>query len=147
MVRARPLRLKGLMAGLDTPSIAIIAHDNCKDDAVAWVLRHEQALSALHLYCTGTTGGRIAEAAESIEVTRLLSGPLGGDQQIGALAAEKQLSAIIFFIDPLTAHPHDVDVKALIRLAIVHQTPLALNMATADAVLTHLVRDDATRSS
>lgn len=147
MVRARPLRLKGLMAGLDTPSIAIIAHDNCKDDAVAWVLRHEQALSALHLYCTGTTGGRIAEAAESLEVTRLLSGPLGGDQQIGALAAEKQLSAIIFFIDPLTAHPHDVDVKALIRLAIVHQTPLALNMATADAVLTHLVRDDATRSS
>ena len=146
MVRARPLRLKGLMAGLDTPSIAIIAHDNCKDDAVAWVLRHEQALSALHLYCTGTTGGRIAEAAESLEVTRLLSGPLGGDQQIGALAAEKQLSAIIFFIDPLTAHPHDVDVKALIRLAIVHQTPLALNMATADAVLTHLVRDDATRS-
>ena len=135
------------MAGLDTPSIAIIAHDNCKDDAVAWVLRHEQALSALHLYCTGTTGGRIAEAAESLEVTRLLSGPLGGDQQIGALAAEKQLSAIIFFIDPLTAHPHDVDVKALIRLAIVHQTPLALNMATADAVLTHLVRDNATRSS
>ena len=147
MVRARPLRLKGLMAGLDTPSIAIIAHDNCKDNAVAWVLRHEQALSALHLYCTGTTGGRIAEAAESLEVTRLLSGPLGGDQQIGALAAEKQLSAIIFFIDPLTAHPHDVDVKALIRLAIVHQTPLALNMATADAVLAHLVRDDATRSS
>ena len=147
MVRARPLRLKGLMAGLDTPSIAIIAHDNCKDDTVAWVLPHEQALSAMHLYCTGTTGGRSAEAAESLEVTRLLSGPLGGDQQIGALAAEKQLSAIIFFIDPLTAHPHDVDVKALIRLAIVHQTPLALNMATADAVLTHLVRDDATRSS
>lgn len=130
------------MSDLAPQSIAIIAHDHCKDDTVAWVQRHQQALSALHLYCTGTTGGRIADAVENLDVTRLLSGPLGGDQQIGALAAEQKLSAIIFFIDPLTAHPHDVDVKALIRLAIVHQTPLALNMATADAVLAHLVSQD-----
>ena len=124
-------------------AIALIAHDNCKDAAVAWALRHVAALSKLHLYCTGTTGGRIAEASDDLTVTRLLSGPLGGDQQIGALAAEQKVDGIFFFIDPLTAHPHDVDVKALIRLAIVHQTPLALNEATADAVLAHLVGEHA----
>ncbi len=120
-------------------AIALIAHDNYKDDAVAWALRNVDALSGFQLYCTGTTGGRVAAASDQLDVTRLLSGPLGGDQQIGALAAEKRVDAILFFIDPLTAHPHDVDVKALIRLAIVHQTPLALNEATADAVLAHLV--------
>ena len=120
-------------------AIAFIAHDNCKDDAVAWALRNQDRLSRLQLYCTGTTGGRLQEASDKLSVTRLLSGPLGGDQQIGALAAEKKVDAIFFFIDPLTAHPHDVDVKALIRLAIVHQTPLALNEATADAVLESLV--------
>lgn len=126
----------------NSTSLALIAHDNCKAAAVAWVERNQIDLKALHLYCTGTTGTRIGEAVSGLQITRLLSGPLGGDQQIGALAAEKKLSAIIFFIDPLTAHPHDVDVKALIRLAIVHQTPLALNEATADAVLKHLSVSD-----
>ena len=123
------------------PALALIAHDNCKDQAVAWALRNIDALCALELYCTGTTGGRMQDASDRLRVTRLLGGPMGGDQQIGALAAEKKLDAILFFIDPLTAHPHDVDVKALIRLAIVHQTPLALNEATADAVLAALVKD------
>lgn len=120
-------------------AIALIAHDNYKSAAVAWAQRNAAALAGLRLYCTGTTGGRIEEILPSLHVTKLLSGPMGGDQQIGALAAEKRLAGILFFIDPLTAHPHDVDVKALIRLAIVHQTPLALNEATADAVLAHLL--------
>ena len=119
-------------------SIAIIAHDNYKASAVEWAHKNQPVLKHFHLYCTGTTGGRITEAVEGLHVTRLMSGPLGGDQQIGALAAEKKLNGIIFFIDPMTAHPHDVDVKALIRLAIVHQIPMALNQATADAVIRHL---------
>lgn len=119
-------------------SIAIIAHDNYKASAVEWAHKNQPVLKHFHLYCTGTTGGRIAEAVEGLHVTRLMSGPLGGDQQIGALAAEKKLNGIIFFIDPMTAHPHDVDVKALIRLAIVHQIPMALNQTTADAVIGHL---------
>jgi len=119
-------------------SIAIIAHDNYKDDVVDWARKNQPVLKQFHLYCTGTTGGRIAKAVEGLHVTRLLSGPLGGDQQIGALAAEKKIDGIIFFIDPMTAHPHDVDVKALIRLAIVHQIPMALNRATADAVINQL---------
>ena len=86
-------------------SIAIIAHDNYKDDVVDWARKNQPVLKQFHLYCTGTTGGRIAKAVEGLHVTRLLSGPLGGDQQIGALAAEKKIDGIIFFIDPMTAHP------------------------------------------
>lgn len=119
-------------------SIAVIAHDNYKDSVVDWAGKNQPILKQFQLYCTGTTGGRIAEAVEELHVTRLMSGPLGGDQQIGALAAEKKLDGIVFFIDPMTAHPHDVDVKALIRLAIVHQIPMALNRATADAIISHL---------
>jgi len=87
---------------------------------------------------TGTTGERVIEACPELEVRRLKSGPLGGDQQIGALIAEGAVDALIFFVDPLTPMPHDVDVKALMRLAIVYDIPLALNLATAEMMLKRL---------
>ncbi len=87
------------------------------------------------LVSTGTTGGRVLEACPGLDITRLKSGPLGGDQQIGALIAEAQVDVLIFFVDPLTPMPHDVDVKALMRLAIVYDIPMALNRATAELLV------------
>ena len=115
--------------------IALIAHDEKKDDLVAFVGAHVDFLKRCELVATGTTGGRIAEAYPQLAVRRMKSGPLGGDQQIGALIAEGQVDALIFFVDPLTPMPHDVDVKALMRLAIVHDIPMALNQATAEIIL------------
>jgi methylglyoxal synthase len=117
--------------------IGLVAHDDKKDDLVAWAIRHKRKLSEHELWGTGTTGGRLIEGA-GLKVTRLLSGPLGGDAQIGAMIAEGRLDALIFFQDPLTALPHDVDVKALTRLATLYNIPLAINHATADAVLAAL---------
>lgn len=116
-------------------TIALIAHDQKKDDMAEFARRHQQALSAYDLVATGTTGGRILEAAPSLNVTRMKSGPLGGDQQIGAMIAEGRISMLIFFTDPLTAMPHDVDVKALTRLATVYDIPMALNRATAELLI------------
>lgn len=116
------------MAGL---RLALIAHDQKKDDLVEFVAGHADFFAACDLVATGTTGGRIAEACPQLALRRLKSGPLGGDQQIGALIAEGQVDMLIFFVDPLTPMPHDVDVKALMRLAIVHDIPMALNRATA----------------
>ncbi len=115
--------------------LALIAHDRKKDDLVAFARRHRARLAACTLYATGTTGGRIVEACPELTVTRMKSGPLGGDQQIAALIAEGGIDALVFFVDPLTAMPHDVDVKALMRLAIVYDIPMALNRSTAEAVL------------
>lgn len=120
--------------------LALIAHDQKKDDLVAFAGRHEPMLSGCAVFATGTTGGRIAEACPSLDVTAMKSGPLGGDQQIGAMIAEGGIDALIFFVDPLTAMPHDVDVKALMRLAIVYDIPMALNRSTAEMVLQHLRR-------
>lgn len=120
------------MAGL---RLALIAHDQKKDDLVAFVADHADALASCELVATGTTGGRIAEACPQLSVRRLRSGPLGGDQQIGALIAEGQIDMLIFFVDPLTPLPHDVDVKALMRLAIVYDIAMALNRATAELLL------------
>lgn len=117
--------------------IGLVAHDDKKDDLVAWANKHKHKLSQHELWGTGTTGGRITEGT-GLAVTRLLSGPLGGDAQIGAMIAEGRLDALIFFQDPLTALPHDVDVKALTRLATLYNIPLAVNHATADAVLAAL---------
>jgi methylglyoxal synthase len=114
--------------------IAIVAHDDKKDEAVRWVLANRAALADHELFATGTTGGHVVDAT-GLEVTRMLSGPHGGDQQIGALIAEDRIDALIFFIDSLSPHPHDVDVKALIRIATLKNIPLALNAVTADAVL------------
>lgn len=115
--------------------IALIAHDEKKDDMAAFAARHEKALSQARIVATGTTGGRVLEACPTLDVTRLKSGPLGGDQQIGALIATGEVDLLIFFVDPLTPMPHDVDVKALMRLAIVYDIPMALNRATAEDLL------------
>ena len=117
--------------------IGLVAHDDRKDELVAWALKHRDKL-ALHQLCgTGTSGGRVVEGT-GLAVTRLLSGPLGGDAQLGAMIAEGRLDALIFFVDPLTAQPHDVDIKALIRLATLYNTLFAVNQASADAVLAAL---------
>ena len=115
--------------------IALIAHDEKKDDMADFAQRNEKALSQARIVATGTTGGRVLEACPGLDVTRLKSGPLGGDQQIGALIATGEVDVLIFFVDPLTPMPHDVDVKALMRLAIVYDIPMALNRATAEHLL------------
>jgi len=121
----------------DRSRIALIAHDEKKDDMVAFVAANVAFFASHDLVSTGTTGQRIMEACPGLAIRRLKSGPLGGDQQIGALIAEAKVDALIFFVDPLTPMPHDVDVKALMRLAIVYDIPMALNRATAEL----LVRD------
>lgn len=115
--------------------LALIAHDEKKGDMVAFAKAHEPFLSTCSIVATGTTGGRILDACPGLDLTRLKSGPLGGDQQIGALISEGKIDALIFFVDPLTPMPHDVDVKALMRLAIVYDIPMALNLATAEILL------------
>ncbi|WP_370691508.1 methylglyoxal synthase [Affinirhizobium pseudoryzae] len=101
----------------------------------SFALKHQVALSRFRIVATGTTGGRVLEAAPGLDVTRLKSGPLGGDQQIGAMIATGEVSMLIFFTDPLTPLPHDVDVKALTRLATVYDIPMALNRATAEKLI------------
>ncbi len=115
--------------------IALIAHDMKKDGMAEFAANHQERLSKFRLVATGTTGGRILEACPGLEVTRLKSGPLGGDQQIGAMIATGEVQMLLFFTDPLTALPHDVDVKALTRLATVYDIPMALNRATAEYLI------------
>ncbi|ASY58821.1 MULTISPECIES: methylglyoxal synthase [Sinorhizobium] len=119
----------------DRRCLALIAHDQKKDDLAAFAKTHEATLSSWKIVATGTTGGRVLDACPGLDVTRLKSGPLGGDQQIGALIATGDIDCLIFFVDPLTAMPHDVDVKALMRLAIVYDIPMALNRATAEQLI------------
>ena len=119
----------------DKPCIALIAHDQKKAEMASFALKHQVALSHFRIVATGTTGGRVLEAAPGLDVTRLKSGPLGGDQQIGAMIATGEVSMLIFFTDPLTPLPHDVDVKALTRLATVYDIPMALNRATAEKLI------------
>lgn len=115
--------------------MALIAHDEKKDAMAEFARRNRDALSRWRIVATGTTGGRVLSASPDLDVTRLKSGPLGGDQQIGALIATGEIDALIFFVDPLTPMPHDVDVKALMRLAIVYDIPMALNEATAERLI------------
>ena len=116
-------------------TIGLVAHDRRKDALVEWVGPWEDRLAELRIFATGTTGQRVLEACPDLKITLLKSGPLGGDQQVGALIAEQEIAALIFFIDPLSPLPHDVDVKALTRLAVVYDLPMALNRRTADLLL------------
>jgi len=115
-------------------TIALIAHDNKKAAIVNWALKNKQTLEKYNLCGTGTTAKLIAEATD-LPVKRYLSGPLGGDQQIGAKVAEGKIDIVIFFWDPLESQPHDPDVKALLRIAVVYDIPIATNRATADYVI------------
>lgn len=118
--------------------IALIAHDGKKDEMIDFVKRYRHVFEEHELFATGTTGMKINEAT-GLEITRFLSGPLGGDQQIGAKVAVGEMNIIIFLRDPLTAQPHEPDVSALLRLCDVHCIPLATNLGSAEVVVKALV--------
>jgi methylglyoxal synthase len=115
--------------------IALIAHDQKKDAMAEFARRNQDVLADWHIVATGTTGGRVLDVCPGLKVTRMKSGPLGGDQQIGAMIATGEIDILVFFIDPLTPMPHDVDVKALTRLAVLYDIPMALNEATAERLI------------
>ncbi len=117
------------------PALALVAHDAKKDALAEFVAAHRETIGRFPVVATGTTGSRVVERCPELAVARLKSGPLGGDQQIGALIAEGRISALFFFVDPLSPHPHDVDVKALMRLTLVYNIPMALNTATAERLI------------
>jgi methylglyoxal synthase len=114
--------------------IALIAHDNCKTELLEWARFNRGTLAAHELYATGTTGALLAGEL-GLDVHRFFSGPLGGDQQVGAAIAEGRIDFLIFLWDPLEPQPHDVDVRALLRIAVMCNVPTACNRATADFVL------------
>ena len=125
-------------------SIGLVAHDNRKNDLVEWVKWNYKELKDHNLFCTGTTGKLVEQALfekvelyekENLKVTKMKSGPLGGDQQIGAMISEGKIDILIFLWDPMQAQPHDVDVKALLRLAVLYNIPTANNRSTADFII------------
>ncbi|MCL6490017.1 MAG: methylglyoxal synthase [Alicyclobacillus mali] len=115
-------------------NVALIAHDNKKDDMVNLAIAYQNILKHHNLFATGTTGRRIQEAT-GLEVHRFQSGPYGGDQQIGAMVANDEMDLVIFLRDPLTAQPHDPDITALLRICDVHNVPLATNLAAAEILV------------
>jgi methylglyoxal synthase len=115
-------------------NIALVAHDNKKNDMVEWCDFNKEKLSKYSLYATGTTGKRIIEKS-SLDIHLLNSGPYGGDMELGSMISNKKLDYLIFFWDPLESQPHDVDVKALLRIAVLYNIPTACNRATADLMI------------
>ncbi len=126
------------MTALPDSLVALIAHDQKKPDMLAWVRRHHARLAGRPLVATGTTGSLLKADMPDLDILLMKSGPLGGDQQIGALIVEGRISLLVFLVDPLSPHPHDVDVKALTRLAVVYDVPMACNLATADRLVATL---------
>ena len=127
--------------------IALVAHDGRKQDLLEWVKFNVGTLSGHELYATGTTGKVIAEET-GLDVQRFRSGPLGGDMQLGAAITQNELDVLIFFWDPMTPHPHDVDVKALLRISVLYNVPTACNRSTADFVISSpLLEEDYVRTS
>jgi methylglyoxal synthase len=125
----RPLR-----HGFARPVVALVAHDGRKQEMVEWATYNKGTLSRCTLYATRTTGtGLVGRVDAHIEL--LLSGPIGGDAQLGSLIAEGRIDVVFFFWDPLTPQPHDVDVKALLRLAVLHDVPIACNRSSADYLI------------
>ncbi len=131
--------------------IALVAHDNCKKDLVEWVEWNWSVLLGHHLVCTGTTGKLVEEAlARKVDaehpqrhpVTKLKSGPFGGDQQLGAMIADGGIDILIFFWDPMQPQPHDVDVKALLRISVLYNIPAACNRSSADFVISSPLMDE-----
>ncbi len=132
--------------------IALVAHDNCKRDLVEWINWNWSVLLNHQLICTGTTGRLVQEAlAKKIdedhplkhEILKLRSGPYGGDQQLGAMIVEGKVDVLIFFWDPMQPHPHDVDVKALLRISVLYNIPTACNRSTADFLISsHLMTEE-----
>ncbi len=132
--------------------IALVAHDNRKLDLIQWVEHNWDNLRHHKIICTGTTGKLVEEAInlrtreaglDSIEIKRLKSGPLGGDQQMGALIAEGEIDIMVFFWDPMQPQPHDVDVKALLRITVLYNVPTACNRSTADFLISSILFNQA----
>lgn len=119
----------------------LVAHDDRKQAMVDWVLAHAQGLSRHSIYATGTTGTRLRAACPQLSIALLKSGPHGGDQQLGAMICEQKLDVLIFFVDALSPHPHDVDVKALTRLAILYDIPQAYSESTANLIMKSLATE------
>ena len=117
-----------------TRRIALIAHDNKKTEILDWARFNRDLLAGHELFATGTTGAILAQELD-LSITRFRSGPLGGDQQVGAAIVDGRIDIVIFFWDPLAPHPHDVDVKALLRIAVVYDVPIACNRASADFLI------------
>ena len=130
-------------------NIALVAHDNRKKDLIEWIEWNYTSLIEHKLTCTGTTGKMVEQALKKklekedidLEITKLKSGPLGGDQQLGAMIAEGKIDIIIFLWDPMQPQPHDVDVKALLRIAVLYNIPTACNRATADFLISSSLID------
>lgn len=118
--------------------IALVAHDGRKSEICAWAAQHREELARHLLYGTGTTGA-LLEREVALPVIKCASGPLGGDQQIGAMIVEERIDMLFFFWDPLTAQPHDPDIKALLRIAALYEIPIACNRASADFLITSVL--------